>query len=885
MFCSAIIIERSSRKYCLKPKKPSKLYWLQPGNQKVGDQVFSAFLAEDSAPKEYIKSVRDRGFDGQTSKIYLTVFFTVIGFIMQFIGLRGLHASVILASLGATLVMSILRTCLRTERMGPKENKLKDDREMTAYKQQELDCFAFQLAEENESVGLVSFSLHDILPDDSSPDQGTDHDNSMVKRLIQARVRLAELATTSDDGSTVPWDNMPIRSVAHKLSRTIETTMDLMSGWGAEFGESFAFPLALECEIKAGTPSQATYPVHLSRGGDSLRWRMNPNELEAVLGLWTWSLYRLEQDWRLPLYRLIGMDNVEAGKEATYLYFHKWIFRQTEARMVNLKMIDSSRRLFGFDADNFAYDSDILVMETENELDVMAAQDIYVHFIKIAFQHLTELGGDVDVSVGLIGDYVAENSRISDLVGCFENCQMGSREDALLCIVPALKDRGLIPSLAADSANIRARTDRLIRENAWVKAFHLVEWICQRSSGIDFDYSIFELGYLCRRALLSNVKAAQLEGFSYTCKILGSDTRKIFLQTPKTSLSSLWPQSPEDISSWHSFCKQIGWVAWRISKSIHGMEWIQDDLEKLNAHQDTGFSDATAGYKEQAVVGMQAMQQLLTFNPIDPRNSQPNPQDALGYWWAQGQGFNALLYFALSRWVELAAENQNQNFIQHAFTVTANCRSGYGIEILQRRGADIDALNTDKTSALMQVVDQQDTEGVQTLLEHGANPNGHDRVLQRRPLVLAAQRGCTAIVKLLLHHGARHEAFDSFGWSALYCAVSENHLETARVLLSYGADANKGSDGSTPLRSAVAANQIEMVELLTEHGADVNLSAGIGTSTVLMRAAELSHTDMVRLLLAKGANIHAKDSDGLTALDRARRENCEETVAILETAS
>src|SRR4051794_13233944 len=45
MFSSAAIIERSSKEYSIKPKKPSKLYWLQPGNQKVGDQVFGAFLA------------------------------------------------------------------------------------------------------------------------------------------------------------------------------------------------------------------------------------------------------------------------------------------------------------------------------------------------------------------------------------------------------------------------------------------------------------------------------------------------------------------------------------------------------------------------------------------------------------------------------------------------------------------------------------------------------------------------------------------------------------------------------------------------------------------------------------------------------------------------
>lgn len=126
MFSSAIIIERSSKEYFITPKKPSKLYWLQPGNQNVGDQVFGAFMAVKEGANStmtknlrYIKSVRDRRLDGKNIKLYSTILSTIFGFVMQFIGLRALHASVILASLGTTLLMSILRTCLRTERMAP----------------------------------------------------------------------------------------------------------------------------------------------------------------------------------------------------------------------------------------------------------------------------------------------------------------------------------------------------------------------------------------------------------------------------------------------------------------------------------------------------------------------------------------------------------------------------------------------------------------------------------------------------------------------------------------------------------------------------------------------------------------------------------------------
>lgn len=881
MFFSAVIIERSSKEYYLKPNQPSKLYWLQPGNQKVGDQVFGSFLAEDTTPDVYIKSVRDHRFEGQNVIIYPTVFLTVIGFIMQFVGLRGLHASVILASLGATLVMSILRTCLRTERMAPDENKLKDDRDMTAYKQQELDCFAFKL-ENVASFDLISESLRDTTSTGSCLDQ-TRREESMTKHLIQTRIRLAELTSESDDSSTMPWDNMPIRKVAESLARTIETTMDLMSSWGVEFGKSFKFPLVVECQSVSGTSSRTTYLIHSLRSNDTLRWRMEPKYLEAILGLWTWSLYKSKKDWRQPLFRLVGLDEVEAGGEAAYLYFHKWIFRQTEARMVPFKMMDLSRRLFGSDADEFAYGNDIMVMRTENELETMAAQDLYVHFIKAAFHHLTELGGSVDVNVGLMGSYVAESSRINELASCFESCRLGSREDALLCIVPMLNRKHMLPNLAADSFQIRNRTDRLLQGNDWATAFHLVEWICQRSIGDDYKYSLYELGYLCRQALLSNKKDAQHQGFIYTCKILESLTRKGFLHTPRMSLSSIWQQSAEDASFWYSFSKQIGWMAWHISQRVPAMEWMQRNLETLNVQQDLGLCEATRPYREQALLGAHAMQELLASNRLDRRNDLARPEDALGYWWASESEFNTLAYSVLAQWVENGAEKPSS--IQQAFTVAAKCRSHWGVQVLQRRNADIDALNGDGISSLMEVVGSGDIEAARTLLANRANPNGHDRVPGMRPLITAAQRGWTPMVELLLSSGAAIEALGSLGFSALYCATIENHLEVVRLLLSHGADANTQADGRSALSSAVACNRLELVKVLLKHGANVNAATGSPSSTPLTRAVRSANADMTRLLLEYGANMHIRDGEGLTALDWARRSSCETTVSILEAAA
>lgn len=549
--------------------------------------------------------------------------------------------------------------------------------------------------------------------------------------------------------------------------------------------------------------------------------------------------------------------------------------------MVSLKTIDSSRRLFGFESNDLAYGRDILVVKGANDLEMMAAQDIYIHLLLKVFGELTELGGDVDMSMGPQGTYVAQNTRINEMMHCFESCDLGSGEDALLCIVPALEHSHILPALAADSISLRKRTDIFIQNNDWVEAFRLVEWICQRSVGDEFEYSVYEFGNLCRRALLQNDKIAQVEGSKYLAKLLDSDPRISFLRSREMNVSRF----QENQQWWDTFSKQLGWMAWHISINRPGMDWMQPHLESISLDQDLALPSGSSHGTEETMIGMRAMREWLTLDHLDFERGATDAADSLCYSWALQRGFKALLYMFLVRLIELGGECPP--IIQYAFTIAAKCHSDWGVQVLQRRQADIETLNANRYSALMEAVVLEDFGAVQTLLANGANPNGNEKVRDKRPLILAAMRGNIDIVKLLLTYDATLEVTDSVGLSAFYWAVSESQVETARFLLSRGADINSGVDGSTPLHSAITSaiteNQMEMIHLVLEHGANVN-PADETSNLPLMRAAISSKVDLVRLLLAKGANVHARDDEGLTALDWARRCDCEETAAILEDA-
>ena len=104
------------------------MFWLQPGNQRIGDQQFNAF-SYSQVKHSYITSWKSDHNIGQLGSRYvklvlvLALFFSVIGFVLQFVGLRGLHGSVALYQIAATIFMSAVRALLRLRRLGPDDNK------------------------------------------------------------------------------------------------------------------------------------------------------------------------------------------------------------------------------------------------------------------------------------------------------------------------------------------------------------------------------------------------------------------------------------------------------------------------------------------------------------------------------------------------------------------------------------------------------------------------------------------------------------------------------------------------------------------------------------------------------------------------------------------
>jgi len=150
-------------------------------------------------------------------------------------------------------------------------------------------------------------------------------------------------------------------------------------------------------------------------------------------------------------------------------------------------------------------------------------------------------------------------------------------------------------------------------------------------------------------------------------------------------------------------------------------------------------------------------------------------------------------------------------------------------------------------------------------------------------LINASINGDTSKVRNLLTKGAKVNAKDSDGVTALMWASEKGHTEVVKVLLAKGADVNirESSAGMTALMVAAAGGYTAIVDALLAKAADVNAKDYNLGATPLMGAAEYGYTDVIKALITKGADVNAKSERGRTPLHSAAFWNSKEVAELL----
>ncbi|KAG6623106.1 Serine/threonine-protein phosphatase 6 regulatory ankyrin repeat subunit B [Phytophthora cinnamomi] len=135
------------------------------------------------------------------------------------------------------------------------------------------------------------------------------------------------------------------------------------------------------------------------------------------------------------------------------------------------------------------------------------------------------------------------------------------------------------------------------------------------------------------------------------------------------------------------------------------------------------------------------------------------------------------------------------------------------------------------------------------LLQHGADPDARsDR--GKTALHYATNDGLYEAAKILLDAGASIDAQDKDGQSPLYCAVQEHGLLVTNLLLSNGASIDlQDNRGVSPLALAIQKGYVDIMQLFLNHYSLVATRERLDfAGNVLLQAVEEDSANIVKLL-------------------------------------
>jgi len=249
--------------------------------------------------------------------------------------------------------------------------------------------------------------------------------------------------------------------------------------------------------------------------------------------------------------------------------------------------------------------------------------------------------------------------------------------------------------------------------------------------------------------------------------------------------------------------------------------------------------------------------------------------------------------------------------------------------------ADVNAVDPDGTTALVEAIINAHYDLGALLLERGADPDIADGsgmgalyavvdmhtetwMQGRPPRKTADHLSSVDLARLLLEWGAnpdaaltsplllRHHALGdpalSAGATPLMRTAKTGDVVLARLLLDYGADPTLAQKNGTTLLIVAAgigwrdgvgalpvydsgsdAGAIELIKIALAHGADINEGNDLG-DTAMHGAAVRGADEIIRFLASHGAKVDAKNHQGRTPLDVAlrRQDRSPSTVVLLK---
>ena len=192
-----------------------------------------------------------------------------------------------------------------------------------------------------------------------------------------------------------------------------------------------------------------------------------------------------------------------------------------------------------------------------------------------------------------------------------------------------------------------------------------------------------------------------------------------------------------------------------------------------------------------------------------------------------------------------------------ALLTAASRDNAAGVRVALAEGADVNARDNHGQTALLFAVQHNDLALALELIQNGADINAQ-ALNQDTPWLLAGALGRTEMLAAMLETAKVDYAIrNRYGGNALIPACERGHVDTVRLLLE---------------RSKIDVNHIN------------NLGWTGLLEAVILSDGGPRHVEIVRMLLAAGADPNIADKDGVSPLQHAQDRRYDAIAALIEEA-
>ncbi|KAF3066896.1 putative ankyrin repeat protein [Trichoderma lentiforme] len=919
VFLCAFLVGESTKEQIFQRKQDDRgtLYWVQPGGQVLGDQVFDAFCCSDRDEplREYITSWKNQSKIPQIV-VWAAVGISVTGFVMQFVGLRAIHSAVSVAQLGAIMLMSAARAALRMQRLKPEDNFLAQcPDEVVGH---ELDWLALRIGGQdihcrsNTSSPAQSLDSPRLLwrfcgPIDITPgtmgaqSSNTSKELNIAAKLLTYRTRLAQLTqshNTQNKGtnSAEYFDvgMVEVREYSHRLALAIESTVNNIFSKSLKIGEEGRDTLFMDwgfaCDVASVEPYDASedrpiqHTIHLRLTKEpTTPWKLQSKlELEGLLGLWVWSLksdpaveisdsqshFTISRAAGIPTRRIVSTNRyIETDLKiwlgdsipiVTEYELHPTASIQGgDPSIIKWKLGGQEVRFFGWHTTETSHIPDstpLTIMSTRTDSSLLSLCAQEVFGSFIA--SILKITDDIgDINIQETPHFRLESSLVAEMIKMFTEARLGSNEDALLCILPTMIPRLRLSFTENAVVAAKRMANQHRRAGEWMQAETVLRWAWE----------------VCNES-----QPHTREDDCQNDQPVHTDEP---IQQAAIALGELYRWAMRDHET-----REFG---------LRGIEWLSYQIPRRQGPSPSAHDAIIARYN---YIATRVTQQGNDASDSRPFSEIEDNLDELSLYITlsneitnQDKG-RALCSAAKHGWtevvlalLELGAEPDFKDPNQNSRTALSQAAGNGNINTmkeLMNGGAFPNTQDQDYRTPLSYASEMGHSSAVQMLLgDQRVDPNAKDRQ-GFTPLMWAAENRHEATMKLLLVlKGADLNAKNNRR-TLLMQAVINGHAEIVKLLLQRGADPNTEVYGERPLSLAVKNGHAEIVKLLLQSGADVNAKPD-GGWTALFYAASEGNEEVVKLLLQSGADVNATDDHGRTALFYAAEEGNKEVVKVL----